>query len=160
MNFDENSELGKELKKWWENLRENKGIRAEFQRAKNVKDIILLSSFHLACNRFNRFFTNENHWETRLAMILGLLSHVKGEYDGKLAEQMASPGKDSPALSELRFRRLIQCDRDEFYVRMIRVIRLLKREANLHDLARSCYYWGDKIKRDWAFGYFPHIKDN
>ena len=64
-----------------------------------------------------------------------------------------------PVVSELRFRRLIQRDRADLYVSMIRVLRMLGNKANLHDVANSVYYWGDKVKRDWAFAYFPNTPE-
>ena len=167
--FDADTALGKELKAWWEELHgkgkfsENPrtGDRAELKRAKTVTDVILLPAFQKACPRFKPFFKDDQDWETsvdRLAAILSLLAHVKEEsQDFSVAYQMA--GKPKPKLSELRFRRLIQRDRDQLYLAMIRVIRKLDHKANLYDLANSVYYWGDKVKRDWAFDYFPNTPE-
>ena len=64
-----------------------------------------------------------------------------------------------PIVSELRFRRLIQRDRADLYISMIRVLRMLGNKGNLHDLAKSVYFWGDGVKRRWAFEYFPNTPD-
>ncbi len=155
--FDADKPLGKALQKWWGDLQGRNGDRAELNRAKSVEDVILLPVFQLACVRFRPFFQEEKNWEYRLAAILGLLAHIRKPRTEKLAVQMA--GKPKPVVSELRFRRLIQRDRKELYVSMIRVLRLLGYKANLHDLANSVYYWGDKVKQDWAFAYFPNTPD-
>ncbi len=159
VNFKKDSPLGRELEKWRRGLREHKGERAAFCRAKGVSEIILLPEFHYALQRFKRFFSAERHWEGRLAAVLGLASHVRETADVGLAEQMAGDG-ESPPVSELRFRRLIQKDqRDDLYAPLIRVLRMLGKRANPHDLARSVYYWGPKVKKDWACGYFSKIKN-
>ncbi len=155
--FDADKPLGQALKKWWNDLQGRKGDRAELCRAKTVEDVILLPVFQRACVRFSHYFQEENNWEYRLAAILGLLAHIRKPWNEALAMQMA--GKPKPVVSELRFRRLIQRDREELYISMIRVLRLLGNKANLHDVANSVYDWGDKVKQDWAFDYFPNTPD-
>lgn len=156
--FDPDKPLGKLLNEWWENIKQNRGERAELSRAKSVDDIILLPVFQRSCLRFKPFFEGENNWESRLAEVLGLLAHVRKTSSQEIALQMAGGPKptDPPVVSELRFRRLLQKDRRELFVAMIRILRLLDNQANLHDLANSVYYWGDRTKRDWAFTYFPN----
>jgi CRISPR system Cascade subunit CasB len=154
--FDADKPLGKALQKWWGDLQERSGDRAELHRAKTVEDVIILPVFQRACLRFKPFFQNEENWEFRLAAIIGLLAHVRTTTDQTLALQMAG---NPPIVSELRFRRLIQRDRGELYVAMIRVLRMLGNNANLQDMANSVYYWGDRVKQDWAFAYFPNTPD-
>jgi len=155
--FDADKPLGKALDEWWKDLQNRKGDRAELCRAKTVEDIILHPAFHRACVRFRPFLQREHHWEYRLATILGLLARIREPGNKILAVQMA--GKPKPVVSELRFRRLIQRDREELYISMIRVLRLLGNKANLHDVANSVYYWGDEVKKSWAFDYFPNTPD-
>jgi len=45
-------------------------------------------------------------------------------------------------------------------VAMIRVIRMLKYRSNPYDLAESVFYWGDVIKKEWAYTYFPKTPAN
>lgn len=155
--FDADKPLGEALQKWWEDLQERNGDRAELRRAETVSDVILLPAFQRACLRLKPFFQYEENWESRLAAVLGLLAHVRHiNPEQSLAIQMAG---NPPVVSELRFRRLIQRDRADLYVSMIRVLRMLGNKANLHDLAKSVYFWNDKVKRDWAFDYFPNTPD-
>ena len=155
--FDADKPLGEALQKWWEDLQDRNGDRAELRRAETVADVILLPAFQRACQRLKPFFQHEEHWESRLAAVLGLLAHVRHINPGQsLAIQMAG---NPPVVSELRFRRLIQRDRADLYISMIRVLRMLGNKANLHDLAYSVYFWGDGVKRRWAFDYFPNTPD-
>ena len=156
--FEKESPLGQKLKKWWQSLEEHRGDRAVLRRAKNVQEIALLPEFHRALQKVRPFFAHEKHWEDQMAFVFGLLSHVRDHKERKLAEQMAQPN-DSPVVSELRFRRLIQREREDLYPAMIRILRILKGGADLHDLARSVYYWGPNIKKQWAYAYFSKIKD-
>ena len=150
--FEADKPSGEILKKCWEDIQHNRGERAELSRAKSVDDIILLPAFQRVCVRFECFFDGEDNWEYRIAAIVGLLAHVRTTTSHKIASQMAG---DPPKVSELRFRRLLQKDRRELFVTMIRVLRMLNNEANIHDLANAVYYWGTEVKRDWAFTYFP-----
>lgn len=157
ISFDSNKPLGEALQRWWIELQERNGDRAELRRAETVTDVILLPAFQRACLRFKPFFQHEENWESRLAAILGLLAHVRQvNLEQSLALQMA--GKP-PVVSELRFRRLLQRDRADLYVSMIRVLRMLGNKANIHDLAESVYFWGDNVRRRWAFDYFPNTPE-
>ena len=157
ISFDSNKPLGEALQNWWIELQDRNGDRAELRRAETVTDVILLPVFQHACSRFKPFFQHEENWESRLAAVLGLLAHVRQvNSEQSLALQMA--GKP-PVVSELRFRRLLQRDRADLYVSMIRVLRMLGNKANLHDLAYSVYFWGDGVKRRWAFDYFPNTPE-
>lgn len=154
ISFDANKPLGEALQSWWQGLQERNADRAELRRAESVSDVIMLPVFQRACLRFKPFFQHEENWESRLAEVLGLVAHIRQSNPGQtLAHQMAG---NPPVVRELRFRRLIQRDRDELYVPMIRVLRILDNKANLHDLAQSVYFWGDSVKRRWAFDYFPN----
>jgi CRISPR system Cascade subunit CasB len=68
---------------------------------------------------------------------------------------MARRKGDSALVSELRFRRLLQCDRKKLYGSLIRILRLLDDTADLYDLAESVYFWGESVKKIWAYAYFP-----
>jgi CRISPR system Cascade subunit CasB len=46
---------------------------------------------------------------------------------------------------------------DDLYPSMIRVIRQLDKTASLSDLANSVFYWGDKVRKEWALAYFPNV---
>jgi len=158
--FNSDQAFGEALLKWWDQLQDRSGDRAELRRAQTVEGVVLLPVFQRACVRFAPYFRHErdDSWQLRLAAILGLLAHVRQHNpEQSLAIQMAG---NPPVVSELRFRRLIQRDRADLYISMIRILRMLGNKANLNDLATSVYYWGDDVKRRWAFDYFPNTPDN
>ena len=155
--FSGDSSLGKHLFSWWNGLAERPGERAELRRAATVAEVVMTPAFQRICASFSGHFKGETGWEDRFAAIIGLLAHVRETSSQNLAEQMA--GKP-PVVSELRFRRLLQRERGDLYVAMIRVIRMLKYRVNVFDLAKSVYYWGDSVKKEWAYTYFPKTPAN
>ncbi len=155
VNFKPDAPMGQILEKFWQGLDEDKGGRAQLRRCKTVNEVVMVPAFHRLCSRVRPLMKGEHDgWEMRMAAIAGLLAHVrKLEPHKTLAKQMAMGG-DTPAVSELRFRRLLQRNREEFYVALIRTLGLLDKKANLLDLACSVYYWGDSERKRWAFAYF------
>ncbi len=154
VNFKSDAPVGEILNEFWQGLEEDKGSRAQLRRCKTVNEVVMVSAFHRLCRRVRPLMKNEHDgWEMRFAAIAGLLAHVRTLDARKtLAAQMAVG--DTPAVSELRFRRLLQRNREEFYGALIRTLGLLDKKANLFDLARSVYYWGDNERKRWAFAYF------
>ena len=161
VNFKRDQSLCQELVEWHKSLQKNKGMHAHFRRAKSVDEIIFIPSFHTTCQKFHRWFDSEKEQKC-LAAILGLISHVKEHQGGQsLAASMAMDAGERPLVSELRFKRLLQLDRNSLYTPMVRILKHLNSKTNINicDLAESIYYWGDDQKRKWAFAYFPKIKD-
>lgn len=154
VNFKSDAPVGQILNEFWQGLEDDKGGRAQLRRCKTANEVVMVPAFHRLCRRVRPLMKNERDgWEMRMAAIAGLLAHVRTLDSRKtLAEQMAVG--DTPAVSELRFRRLLQRNRDEFYGALLRTLGLLDKKANLFDLARSVYYWGDSERKRWAFAYF------
>ncbi|MAF96247.1 MAG: type I-E CRISPR-associated protein Cse2/CasB [Rhodospirillaceae bacterium] len=151
--FQPDSEAGKIIHEWWQSLESHTGERAMLRRAKSVDGVVISRSFHQLCRRLRPLLQGEYHWEERLAVVAGLLSHVRGYANRPLAEQMAG---NPPEVSELRFRRMLQRDRGDLYKSMIRVLRMLDNKADIYDLSDSVFYWGDPVKKRWAYSYFPN----
>ena len=158
IDFSMQSRVGRELEEWWHTLQDDRGARAELRRCKSVDEVVMTATFQRLCYRLRPAFEKQPNWEDRLAAITGLLSHIETMApEVGLARQMSDG--NPPVVSELRFRRLLQRDRVELYTTMIRVLRMLKGKADIHDLARSVFYWGDKVKKDWAYAYFPNVPE-
>jgi CRISPR type I-E-associated protein CasB/Cse2 len=144
------------LVKWRTDLHEPKrrGARAELRRAKNITDVIMTPTYQRLCTHLSEKLESFNDKDKEsLAFIAGLLSHVREVSKSKNAKSMSM---GSPAcVSELRFRRLLQHEKDDrFYAAMIRIIRMLKYTVNVDDLIESMYYWDDSKKKNWAYAYF------
>ncbi|MHC1596884.1 MAG: type I-E CRISPR-associated protein Cse2/CasB [Methermicoccaceae archaeon] len=150
------------LLKWWRSLDERRGDRATLRRCRNPTEVAFNPAFHRL--RRSVGFQDAKPWESEaMAVIAGVLSHIK-EYDGrrKFAEQMGAniAGGDRKLLSELRFRRLLTAhSREELYVPLVRTIGLLGKRANVCDVAYSIYYWGDWVRKRWAYDYYGGLVD-
>jgi len=166
--FSPDSPLGKELAEWWLKLKDDTASRAELRRCDSVAKVVMTPAFQRLCQRLKHHFKNDNYWQDRLAALVGLASHLKHDQASsvlargekrveKLAEQMAQLSGERPVVSELRFRRLLQRERNDLYAPMIRILRMLKGDANIYGLAESVFFWGEDIKKRWAYAYFPKV---
>ena len=138
---------------WWENLDQDKGTRAELRRCERPEDIMLHPAYARLHNRLAATLSGSWQWEYRLARVIGLLVHVRNRDNSRpLAKQM---GGNPPKVSELRFRRLLQCQHDDLYPRLRRILGMLdEKKANLPDLIDSAFHWNDRTRKDWALAYF------
>ncbi len=156
---------GQVLRDWWLGLKEDRGGRAELRRARSPDDAALIPAAIALTTRL-RGTAVEGHggWAARIPAIAGLAAHLDPNAeaavlhdDTPLPERMACPKGDRPVVSELRFRRLLRLERDELYRPMIRVLALLDGRANLFELADALFWWGPRLKKDWAYAYFPKL---
>lgn len=156
MNTEDLKLMKETLAKWRSDLHEprRRGARAELRRSKNMTDVIMTPSYQRLCSRLSEELSSFSKQDKeRLAFIAGLLSHVREHSKAKLASAMSNGSPST--VSELRFRRLLQHEWDDrFYSAMIRIIRMLKYQANVYDLIESMYYWDERKKKEWAYAYF------
>ena len=95
--------------------------------------------------------------ENRVAIVAGVLAFVRKNADASIVRIVGRKSLDdevSAALSENRFRRLLQTPTNELLEPMRRLVRLAKGETNVRHLAESILYWGDLQKRQWIFEYY------
>mgnify|MGYP000860977718 FL=1 len=58
-------------------------------------------------------------------------------------------------VSGLRFRRLLATpERDQLLSPLVRALRLTGGRANLLEIARSAFFWGDRVRKRWAYDYY------
>ena len=158
IDFRPNSEFGKALESYWGSLEDNRGDRSILRRCDGALQVIMTPIFHHQLRHWRQYFSGETNYEEQLAQIMGLLAHVRfHRSDISIAKQMATGRGGDPAVSELRFQRLLQSTRQKYYRDMIRMIKLLSGELNIHDLAESTYFWGDNIQKKWAYDYYENI---
>lgn len=156
--FAKDSEAGRVLLDWWNALQNDHGARAELRRCRSPDEVAITAGFQRLCREMRPAFTGESAWEGRLAAIAGLAAQVRELATGRgLAAQMAEGSP--PAVSELRFRRLLQRERDDLYPALLRVLRMLGNKVDLIDLANSVYYWGKGTKKRWASDYFSRVPE-
>ncbi len=152
---------------WWhKSLDNNRGDRARLRRSERAEDVLLTSAFYQFLQAMPDNWQEEKDMFAS-AVIVGLLSHVKENrliesrgYQPKdkskpkniatFAELLARPaqGKKTPPVSELRFNDLMKSrTTDEFYRRMIRVIRLLDGRINIASMADDVFLWHQEFKQ-------------
>lgn len=144
------------LQEWWKQLQDKKGDRAELRRSKNLQQIRFCKAYYRLLHDLNEY----NPIHNRLALVTGVLSHVDEDSPIlTLGVQMAmlkkAESSDSPAVSEIRFRKIITItDLDDLFIAMIRTVRMLGNQCNLADLANILYFWGDRTKKQLAEDYY------
>jgi CRISPR system Cascade subunit CasB len=90
----------------------------------------------------------------KIALIAGVLAHVRETANGKFASQLGRPA-ERPKMSPLRFQRLIEAATpDEQLTAFRRAIIQNDREANVYDLAESLLHWGDARRQSWLYDYY------
>ncbi|MEM7180306.1 MAG: type I-E CRISPR-associated protein Cse2/CasB [Spirochaetota bacterium] len=146
------------LAKWWNALEKNTGDRANLRRCVNATETAYIRASHTLFWALSK--EHENVSQEKICAIAGLLSHVREDASTLLVRKMAQakPGSEQPLFSELRFRRILQyksiTNEELFYQKMIRVIHHLDKKVNIRDIAYSLYYWGDSVKKNWAYDYY------
>lgn len=134
----------------WKDLNSDnyKADRAEIRRCGTLSAIQLTPFFNKRIFRAkDSIYSNDE----RFALTVGLLAHVKFNSMDKLADSLKLK------VSELRFRRLLQIDDKEDFLRTFRrIISLLDNKVNVRELINTAYWWwdGDKTKRELARNYY------
>ena len=160
LQFRQDNKVRSVLHEWWAHLEDNKGDRAALRRCQEPLEALFVPAYH---RLYHELRQHDGSSDLRLPAIAALLAHVKSEVtDKEFASQMATPkltGGETPRLSELRFRRLLQCQTvNELFPALRRVVYVLDGSVNLYSLADSVYWWGEKVRRDWAYAYYGSLK--
>lgn len=145
------------LQKWWADLKLDVGDRAILRRCATLDEVAMSAPYQ----RFYRYMLGcgwpDDANETQrdgLAAIAGLMAHVKASQGGRLPEAMSPLGADKPLVSEMRFRALLRIDAvDDLFAGLRRVLPIIGHQANVSMLANDVYWWGDGVKKEWAYGY-------
>lgn len=156
----------KVLQGWHEALENNKGARARLRRAASPGEVIFEPAFNQLLVKLQgiqpRLWLADLRRRRNLAAFAGLAARVREHVPYvPLARQMGTPAsrKSSigPAVSELRFRRLLTAaSLDDRYFQISRVIQLLDHRIDLLSLADALYDWDDDpdLRQQWAYDYY------
>lgn len=158
LTFQSDSPEGKAIASLWKQLQKNHGQRAELRRCRSITDVMLTPTYQHFCRRYCKELSAT---DPRIAAVAGLVSHLKEDpfIAQNLARSMSDSAGERPVVSELRFRRLLERSREDLYPAMIRILRMLGGKTNIYDLARDIYWWGDGVRKEWAFTYYPRVPD-
>lgn len=147
------------LTDWWKALQEDPGGRACLRRSRSLGEVSLCPSYHDLLNRLRAAGCAVGPREAeKLAAVAGLAAHLKRlNPKSAPAQQMARPGKDrnKARVSGLRFRRLLEKqEAADLYLPLMRVLKMLDGNCDLWGLARSVFWWNDRMRREWASHYY------
>ncbi|MGH7207216.1 MAG: type I-E CRISPR-associated protein Cse2/CasB [Nitrospiraceae bacterium] len=153
--FSQHQKAREILLDWWQHLDQARGDRAELRRAAAPTEVAFCPAFHHLLHALKPL---AHLPPESLAAVAGVLVHVR-EHDGRspFAVQMATPkfGSNRPSVSGHRFRRLLKiADRSELYQPLIRTVHLLGGLANITSLADDIYFWGEPVRKNWAYAYY------
>lgn len=91
----------------------------------------------------------------QLMQVVPLVALIVEETNSKLGESLRNA-----KVSEARVRRLLASDRDDIQDQLRTILRILKRKANIADLAATAIFWGDHQRRKIAAEYFSTSETN
>lgn len=151
---------GTVAKDWWRGLTQADGGKpaqgsrraalARLRRAANPLQVMMEPHALRLINSLPQYHAD------RVAIVAGVLAFVRENVDTRIVRIVGRKSLDdeqSAALSENRFRRLLQTPPDDLLGPMRRLVRLAK-DANVSDLAESILYWDDQRKKQWIFAYY------
>lgn len=165
--FDLDQPLGRVLFSWWKSLGDNRGDRAELRRCQSLLEVMMTPAYHHVRRRLaDAGLKSAEGRDDRLALVIGLAAHVNSTFDPaahhalpRLAEAFSEGEK--PSISPLRFRQLLGARTDdELFIRLRRVLPLVKERANLFNLANDVFYWGDRVRKRWVYEYHWPAKES
>jgi CRISPR system Cascade subunit CasB len=155
--FNKETAIGKVLLNWWQGLEEDRAGRAILRRASTVTAVALTPTYQRLYRRLcSAGWSGQTnpHQNDRVAAVVGLLAHVKNDDERSPAKSMSrtDEGGDRPCVSELRFKRLLESpDLDSLFTGLRRVLPLMNHGVNVLALANDVVYWGDAVKKNWAY---------
>lgn len=151
------------------------GVRARLRRARSRVDALMEPKAIQLAQRVGRLSKSSRASDEEIGVALDLarvLAHVKTHDGAKRVMEQAGwqtfagdrresdAGKDAPALSGIRFRRLLTTEAGEPLVAaFVRLVRQLKGTVNVPELAWDFLNWshptrGARVRSKWAFDYF------
>ncbi|ABJ76901.1 type I-E CRISPR-associated protein Cse2/CasB [Leptospira borgpetersenii] len=158
MKFYENKEKYKEtIINWWIDLKSRTGDRAALRRCSNGLDTLLIPYTHRLISQL--FQEGFRFFPDKIGPIAGILSHIEEDNPSvSFARSMARKEGENPVINEIRFRKILQysdiLSEELFYQNMVRIVKNLKKKANISDLSLSIYSWNQRTKKDWAYDYY------
>lgn len=174
--FEPESPTGQCIHRFWRSLDEDRQTRAALRRAQTLTDVVMVPAYHrllyalaeaLDEQTDNGTSTHKDRNRLRLAVIAGLLAHVKRheplrvDYRNTMAVQMARRKKESqgPHVSDLRFRRLLQESNIEaLYTMLRRMLALMDGTVDIHVMATDIWFWSESRRRRWAYDYYAVLQ--
>jgi CRISPR system Cascade subunit CasB len=157
--FAEGDDSAAILLRWWAGLARRRADRAELRRASTPAEVILCTGYHRLLGELRAAgYPVDAAVAAGVAVVAAIAAHVETNApSGSFARQMAEAvgAQRGARVSGLRFRRLLAVpDRAQLFPMLIRAIRLTGGRADLVSVARSAFFWGDEVRKRWAYDYY------
>lgn len=170
------------LKRWWAELDDKRGNRAQLRRASNADDVLLTPAFAHFLQAMPETWGTGSTGKgvplsiSEMAVIAAVLARVKEplKVDVSFAKSLALPKEagGKAVMSELRFQQLQKSrSPEDFFTRVCRAVNLLGGKANIASLADDIAHWliefrtgpaskpEDRLAVRWASDYYAAFKD-
>ncbi|MBF0162473.1 MAG: type I-E CRISPR-associated protein Cse2/CasB [Magnetococcales bacterium] len=162
LRFESGKAAGEILSRWRRGLDENRGSRAGLRRCANLTQVVLEPAFHRLCQDLSALpgITIRRERLPAVVLLVAVAEWQEGEGEQgerpSLPRQMGLPGEGNRSpVSELRFRRLLQCqEQGDLTQEMRRILGVLGQKVDIYGLANAVYHWGDGVRKEWAYAYF------
>lgn len=86
-----------------------------------------------------------------LVRLVQVLAEVRDHVAQTLAQRL---GGETPALSTLRFQRLMRVENDDLPAALRRAVVIADRKCNVAALGQDVMHWSDKTRSRWCFHYY------
>ena len=118
--------------------------------------IAAVHDLHVATRNAGFEYNTEGSY-SRLALVAIALAHLDNTHFQNITELWR--GTDtSPKLSDIRFQAIIRLSNPNELIRpMTRAIAVIKREANMGNLASDLFFWSESVRLRWCFEYYGAV---
>lgn len=148
---DEKLEFEEAARQWWAQMSdrrssEGRQARAQIRRCQRLTEVAFVPYFH------RLVWSCPGVPLQTLAAVAAVLAHVESN-----DEKISAATQMGAAVSDKRFRRLLAVEEgevEELMRQMVRLVSMLRRSANVPDLARAVRTWGDATRQRWAFDFY------
>lgn len=150
--MNDEAEFEEEVHRWWRALHKDPGARAKMRRQADIMGIMMNEDYYNLVIRVPYVRRDD------LACIAMALSHVDYDSKNSVARMMGrKSGQSEHAVSEQRFRRIIESDSEEAVRQLIRVLPMIGSEGDVRDVARTFRFWNSDSKisqKRWIEEYY------
>ncbi|KGB83115.1 hypothetical protein JT55_03255 [Rhodovulum sp. NI22] len=91
----------------------------------------------------------------RIARLARVLAHVREDAKASLPRRLGAG--DPPALSPLRFERLVQSSEEDVETAIRRALPTVRHSANVAHLGAAILFWNDRTRTNWCFDYYRAV---
>lgn len=163
---------GERCREWWSEYCDPRSgdaaVRARLRRCRSTAEALTIAPAIGLARRLGATRPEHNGSAVRLERALDLarlLAHISSDAHEalmRIAGYSHFPGdrdtpdeSSQPALSEIRFRRLLlAAPGEELLIMIIRVLAQVDGRANIARLAQDVFWWNDNTRERWAFEYY------